>query len=234
MKIIFVFAHPDDESFSSGGTIIKMSQAGHEIKLITATKGEAGLVGEPPLTTQDKLGEVREKEHANAAKHLGISQIYYLGYMDGEVKNVKKKELQTKILDILEKEKPDIVVTFDKRGGSNHPDHIAVSIATTKIFPVYLKKAGKPVKLYHTARPRSEVKYLRSLGHEYLAFGKVSGVPDHRITTVVDIKDVYETKLKALREHKTQHLDLERHLKWAEVVNLKKECFQLIFGNSLV
>jgi len=55
MKFLFVFAHPDDETFSSGGTIAKLTKNKHQVILATATKGEAGEPGNPPITTRDKV-----------------------------------------------------------------------------------------------------------------------------------------------------------------------------------
>ena len=75
MKVLMVFAHPDDETFSLGGTTKKLTREGHKIILITATKGEAGMLGDPPITTRENLGKVREKELKRAAKITGIKKI---------------------------------------------------------------------------------------------------------------------------------------------------------------
>jgi len=234
MKFLFIFAHPDDETFSSGGTIAKLTNAKHKVILITATKGEAGELGNPPITTRDKVGEVRERELRRAAKILGISDIYFLDFVDGKVRYARNKKLEGKILSILKKEKPDIVVTFDKMGGSNHPDHKAVSRATTKVFGDYKKTVRKHIKLYHTAMPRSFIKKFESLGAGYNAFGKVRGVKDNDITTVVNIEDTLKTKIKALKEHKTQHQDWERFLKRADSLDSNNEFFVLMDENGLV
>ncbi|OGE37606.1 hypothetical protein A3B45_03090 [Candidatus Daviesbacteria bacterium RIFCSPLOWO2_01_FULL_39_12] len=233
MKALFVFAHPDDETFSSGGTIAKLSKSGVIVKLICATKGEAGTVGDPPLTTQDRLGDAREKELRKAAKILGISQIYFLGFIDGTLHQLPIGKLQEQILLILQKEKPDMVVTFDKRGGSNHPDHKAVSKATTRSFQKYLGSTKKWIRLYHTAIPRSYLKEYEKHGLSYTAFGTIKGVADTQITTISDIKDTYDIKVKAANCHKTQRKDWERFLSRADVVDVKKEFFMLILENKL-
>lgn len=233
MKFLFVFAHPDDETFSSGGTIAKLTKAKHTVSLIMTTKGEAGEPGNPPITTRDKVGKVREQELRRAAKILGISSIYFLGFIDGKVRYARNKKLESKILSIFKKEKPDVAITFDKMGGSNHPDHKAVSRATTKVFVDYKKTTKKHIRLYHTAMPRSFIKKFDSLGLGYNAFGKVRGVRDNDITTVINIEDTLKTKIKALRQHKTQHQDWERFLKRADSFNLKNEFFQLMDENGL-
>lgn len=231
-KYLFVFAHPDDETFLCGGTISQLSQAGHQIKLICATKGEAGLVGNPELTTQDKLGEVRTNEQAKAAKILGISQIYYLGYLDGQLNQTSPKKLADKILQIFRNEKPDIVITFDKTGVTNHPDHIVISKTATKAFKKYFL-TNKKVQLYYVVEPKSRINLLRKNGCEYDAFGKVGGVKDSRITKCVNIEKSFNIKLRALNAHKTQHLDVERYLTWCQNADMKKEHFQLVLENNL-
>jgi N-acetylglucosamine malate deacetylase 2 len=233
MKIIFIFAHPDDETFSNGGTISKLTKNGHTVKLITATKGEAGEPGNPPITTKENIGKVREQELLNAAKILGISQIFFLGFIDGTLKNIPQNKLQIKIMQILNKEKPDVVITFDKTGASNHPDHIAISKAATASFTKYMKKQTKHIRLYHTANPKSNIVIMQKAGIAYNAFGKTEGTADEYITTRIDISQFFKYKVKALKCHKTQHQDWERYLKREFVIDLKTEYFQLISENNI-
>jgi len=234
MKFLFIFAHPDDETFSSGGTIVKLAKSKHKVILATATKGEAGELGNPPITTRDKVGEVREQELRRAAKILGIKNVNFLGFIDGKLRYIRNTKLETKILTILKKEKPDVVVTFDRTGASNHPDHKAVSRAATKMFIEYKKLATKHIRLYHTAMPRSFVKNFEQKGMGYDAFGKVRGVKDEEITTIIDIGDTLDTKIKALKEHKTQNQDWERFLKRLDKTKFVAEFFKLVDENGIV
>lgn len=233
MKFLFIFAHPDDESFSSGGTIAKLTANRHKVNLITATKGEAGEVGTPPITTKENLGKTREEELRKAAKILGISNIHFLGFIDGTLRYIKNKKLEDKIYSILKKELPDVIVTFDKLGASNHPDHKAISRIVTNLFKEYKNLTSKHVRLYHTAIPRSNLKKFEKEGLGYNAFGKMKGVKDSDITTIVNIGNFLRTKIKALKQHKTQHQDWERFLRRTEVADLKKEFFRLIDENNL-
>ena len=187
MKILFVFAHPDDESFSSGGTIAKLAKKGEKVILVTATRGEAGEVGDPPLTTKENLGKAREKELRSAARVLGIKRTIFLDFIDATLEN-HTKDLKKTILSIFKKENPDVVVTFDRHGGSNHPDHKAISNAATKIFEKYMGSSKKHVSLYHTAVPRSYLRKYEKAGLVYKAFGKMKGTPDPDITTIVDTR----------------------------------------------
>ena len=227
-------SHPDDETFSSGGTILKLSQAGHEVKLINVTLGEKGQLGEPPITTKENLAQIRKNELECAAKVLGIKQIFYLGFHDATLSQIPTNNLFAPIMDIFLKEKPDVVVTFDKRGGSNHPDHIVTSRVATKAYLGYQKKATKHVRLYHTATPRSYVKKFFGTDVEYMAFGCILGVPDRDITTIVDISDVFDKKVEAFQCHATQKKDWQRLLKRGNYVDIKKEFFQLISENNIL
>lgn len=234
MKALFIFAHPDDESFSSGATIAKLIKKGVEVKLITATRGEEGELGDPPVCTKEELGKTRERELLKAAKILGISNVYFLDFIDGTLKNIPKSKLVQPVLKIMQREKPDLVFTFNKDGGSKHPDHIKMNKVTTLAFDLYAKDLIKHVRLYYTANPRSNIKILEKQGISYNAFGKVRGVANQRITTVVDVKNTFDQKLKALMQHKTQIKDVQRFIKTDKILNSRKEYFYLAREHNLV
>lgn len=227
MKILCVVAHPDDETFFAGGTIAKLVNNGHVVKLITATRGEAGELGNPPLCTQEELGDVREQELRNAAKILGISQIFFLDYIDATLYKIPVKELSQKIKKIILDEQPDIVITFNKEGGSRHPDHMQINKATTKAFAKYVNKAGKHVRLYYSDIPKSLLAKLEQLGTLYTSFGKIEGTHEDEITTVVDISETTEIKLKAFQCHKTQEKDWKNYIKRKNLPEFNQEFFTL-------
>lgn len=213
MKALFVFAHPDDESISSGGTIATLTKNGVEVVLICATRGEAGQRGDPAVCTQEELPKVREKELRIAAKILGIKKLHILDFIDGTLHTVPVKKLEREIVAVMNKEKPDLIFTFNKEGGSKHPDHMQISKATTSSFEKYSKEVKKHVRLYHTATPTSLLKKLKKEGFSYTAFGEIRGTEFSAITTKVFIKPVEKTKIKAIQAHKTQHQDWDRFMK---------------------
>src|SRR5258708_2857639 len=172
MKILLVFAHPDDETFAMGGTIALLAKADNSITLICATRGEEGKMGEPALCSKEDLGVVREQELRNAAAILGISKIHFLNYRDATLSKIQNSELEKTLLPLFTKEKPDIVVTFDKNGGSLHPDHIKISKVTTKVFTKYLQKITKKVRLYHTAMPVSYIQQYNGTSLKYKPFAQ--------------------------------------------------------------
>lgn len=232
MKILLVFAHPDDESFSCSGTLIKLVSQGAQISLITATYGQMGLSAEIQVSSPEELGEIRKKELQEVAKIIGIKKIHFFGLMDGQLFKYPLKTLVKKILPIMGEESPDVVITFDKKGGSNHPDHIKISKAATDAFGEYMKRVKKYVRLYHTVTPRSYYAKYKKAGLANTGFGTPNGVLDSQITTRVDISDVFDQKMRVLACHKTQMKDVDRYKKRGELVDLKVEFFKLIAENG--
>lgn len=234
MKVLCVVAHPDDETFFAGGTIAKLTSSGHVVNLITATSGEAGELGNPPLCTQEELGHVREIELRNAAKILGISQIFFLDYIDATLDKIPVTELSGKIEKIILEEQPDIVITFNKEGGSKHPDHIQINRATTNAFEKYAEKSNKHIRLYYSDIPKSLLAKLEQLGTLYTSFGKIDGTHEDEITTVVDISETANKKLEAFKRHKTQEKDWKNYIKRKNLPEFTQEFFTLALEKELL
>jgi LmbE family N-acetylglucosaminyl deacetylase len=127
-----VLAHPDDESLGMGGTLAKYASEGVETYLVTSTRGERGWFGDekdnPGLEVLDKL---REVELLNAAQELGIRDVKFLDYVDGDLDQANPTKATAKIVSHLRRVRPHIVITFDPNGGYGHPDHIAICQFTT-------------------------------------------------------------------------------------------------------
>ncbi len=132
LKLLAVFAHPDDESMGMGGTLAKYSAEGVEIHLICASRGERGWFGpdeqNPGLSI---LGQTRTRELENAVKELGLKGLNFLDYIDGEVDQADHAEAISKIVTHIRRIKPQVVVTFPPDGNYGHPDHIAIGQFTS-------------------------------------------------------------------------------------------------------
>src|SRR5689334_746227 len=130
-----VLAHPDDESLGTGGTLAKYAAEGVETYLVTATRGERGRFGDngekPP---PEIVGRVREGELREAAAVLGVREVVFLDYHDGDLDRVDVAEAVTRIAGHLRRIEPHVVMTFGPEGAYGHPDHIAISqLATAAI-----------------------------------------------------------------------------------------------------
>lgn len=198
-RLLFIFAHPDDESFMTGGTIAKYADEGEvDIHLLCVTRGEAGSTGEPPQCLPEELGDVRERELKRAAKHLGIHHIHFDNCGDGKLQDVGLDKLKQIILTCIDKIKPHVIVTFGPHGTSGHRDHIALQQATLKA--TLQTEEISLQKLYYTTIP--DTLTGRFLPGSYTD-------PDDSITTIIDCGEFKSQVAKALKEYKTQNKSIQ-------------------------
>lgn len=198
-RVMGVFAHPDDPEFFSGGTFARWAAEGAVITFVLATSGDKG--SSDPEMTHQRLIEIREVEERNAASVLGVKDVVFLRYPDGELQPTL--ELRRDITRLIRLKQPDIVVTCDPTvfwygtTGINHPDHRAIGTATLEaVFP--------------TARDR--LNFIELERDEKLPTHKVKQVyisGTQSATTKVDVTAYLEIKINALREHKSQIPDME-------------------------
>ena len=181
--ILAVLAHPDDESFGLGGTLALYASKGYDTYLVCATRGEVGTVDEEYLNGFKDIAELRTEELTRAAKHLGLKEVFFLGYRDSGMPGTDDNkhpdaqinhpiaEVAGHIVKYIRDLKPDVVITFDPIGGYKHPDHIHVHQATLLAFekaddPNFHPEAGSPFKpraLYYQVFPRWFLKWMTRL-----------------------------------------------------------------------
>jgi LmbE family N-acetylglucosaminyl deacetylase len=201
-KILFVFAHPDDETFTSGVTIAKYAREEMaEIALLCATRGQAGKAGDPPLCSPAELPLFRERELRTAAEILGIHHVDLLDYEDKHLSDLPSEVLAGHVTDAISHYRPQVVITFAAHGISGHPDHQAISKAATMAVKQLPLDENPVKKLYHVTHPATS------------AFGVTKPLhtdPYERITTEITAPAYREIVAKALAAHRTQHLSVER------------------------
>lgn len=191
-RLLAIFAHPDDESFRPGGTLALLARRGVHVQILTATHGEAGSRGSPPLCSLESLPAVREKELCCACTALGIQSPILLDYQDGQLAEADLETLTAKILAIFCELHPQIMLTFGADGLSGHPDHIAIGLAAAEAF----RRTDDVFALYTLAVPRSLA--------DTLGMKQIHAVPEESIALKVDISPVWEVKMAAIRCHRTQ------------------------------
>jgi LmbE family N-acetylglucosaminyl deacetylase len=184
--ILAVLAHPDDETFGLGGTLALYAQKGFDTYYVCATRGEAGTVDAEHLKGFKDIAELRTDELTRAAKHLGLKDVFFLGYRDSDMpgsENNKHPDAQVahpidevagRIVKYIRELKPDIVITHDPIGGYKHPDHIHLHKATKLAFekaddasfhPESVILSGdegapfKPLALYYQVFPRGILRW---------------------------------------------------------------------------
>jgi LmbE family N-acetylglucosaminyl deacetylase len=201
-RICAVFAHPDDETFSIGGTIAMYAAEGVRWDLFCATDGDAGRSA-VPVASRAELGALRRNELIAAARLLGVrGEIVTRGYPDGGLTEIDPDRLIGEIVQFLRDVRPDVVITFGPEGAPNaHRDHRAISRAATAAFylaalpTAYAEQKLKP----HAA---ARLFYLTWLPPGPGSPHTIHGVP---ATARIDIRRQLERKRRAFQLHATQH-----------------------------
>jgi LmbE family N-acetylglucosaminyl deacetylase len=191
-----ITAHPDDIEFVIAGTVAKWAQAGARVAYVLATSGDAG--SHQPGMTREELARIREAEQRAAARVVGVDDVVFLGYHDGEVEPTLT--LRRDLVREIRRFKPDTVICSDPTrliiGDRyiNHPDHRAVGQAA---LDAVAPAAAMP-----------------------LVFGELreEGLEPHRVKSVliastsepntwIDVTGTIDLKIEALRQHTSQFPD---------------------------
>ena len=224
LRIVGVFAHPDDEGFGSGGTLAMMASHGHSITIICATNGDVGEISDPNLATPETLADVRKSELRRAMSVTGIHDVRFLDYRDSGMEgsqdnnhpnaliNTESAIVINQIATILADINTDIILTHDPSGGYGHPDHKTISSYTTSAYHKMLgHDATTKCALYYVCFPRSDFQKVWETLYELgikppFASENLNdlGTPDELVTTIVDVKHYVNTKIESLNCHKTQ------------------------------
>ena len=228
-------AHPDDETTSTGGTLAVYADRGEDLVVITATDGAEGEIHnyENPEELKPRLVEMRAEEMADAIKILGVQNHEFLGYRDSGMMGTEPNndercfwqadfmEATGRLVALIRKYQPEVMVIYDPFGGYGHPDHIQVhrvgvaaywGASDLGRFPLAEGESmWRPKKLYWSAWPRTRVE---EFAKARLAAGVITeeeyermrhgGTPDEMIDAWIDVKSVFGRKEDAWRAHRTQ------------------------------
>ncbi len=192
-----MIAHADDAEFGAAGTIAKWVREGKDVFYVVATNGNKGSAD--PNMSHEELARTREREQRAACKVLGVKEIVFLGYPDGEL--VPTLQLRRDLTREIRRFKPDIALVPDPTtyyfGNQyvNHPDHRAIGeSALGAIFP--------------SARDRLTFAELLADGFEPWKVKELYLTLNTTPDVWVDITEYMDIKLAALREHKSQMGDM--------------------------
>lgn len=185
--LLVVLAHPDDESFPMGGTLAKYAAEGAQVTLVCATRGEAGISG---LSAAD-TAQIRTRELQAAAAALGLADVRFLGYLDGQLTAADADTVVGQLVNILRAVGPQAVITFGPDGISGHPDHLAIHRMTTSAFD----QAALPARLYYLAPSEATLQGCGVIPSQELAGGPVAAI---------DVAHHLVTKVRAIQCHASQ------------------------------
>ena len=206
--ILFSFAHPDDESFSGAGTAMKYSAAGTRTLLVTATLGERGKVGDPPVCKPADLARCRERELMDAAAIIGFDEVHLLRHRDRELADVPIDTIRRALVPLIRRLRPSVVITFDPNGFNAHPDHIAISRFTSDAIAV----AADPRWLTEDGAAHAVPRLLWTpLISPWDAAAKERFDDVAAADFVIDVSAWSERRLAALRAHRSQHLSVDKY-----------------------
>ncbi len=245
LRLMAVHAHPDDESSKGAATMARYAREGVDVLVVTCTGGEAGDILNPAMDRPEIVADlpaVRRRELVEAINILGVRQVD-LGFVDSGLPQrpegapddyelppldpgcfaMQPPDVTARALvEIVRRERPHVIVTYDENGGYPHPDHIAchqVSVAAFEAAgdPDRFPDAGEPwqpLKLYYVHGWHLEK--LRAINDAMLARGLESPYAERlaewvekpedrdRITTRVPCGEYFELRNKALVAHATQ------------------------------
>jgi LmbE family N-acetylglucosaminyl deacetylase len=228
LTLMAVHAHPDDESSSTGGVLARYADEGIRTVVVTCTNGEFGdtLDGVKPGEDgheEEAVAQIRLAELREACKHLAVTDLELLGYHDSGMPdwdyknrpdafcNVPQDVVAGRIGALIERYRPQVVITYDDLGAYQHPDHLHAS----RCAQAAVAATGIPDKLYLGAMRRSDWRKLwDALREQGVDVPDVSQIDEQtlrqmqeresQITTNVDIRSVLDRKQAALLSHHSQ------------------------------
>jgi LmbE family N-acetylglucosaminyl deacetylase len=198
MNVLAFFAHPDDETMLAGGMLALLAENDAQVHYLSATRGEGGELGEPPLCSIDELGQVRESELVCAVGALGGHSLTFLGYKDPRIGEQDQLYPYTEDITFLAGQVAASIRQFDieaviSHGSNGEYGHPARIITSQAALAAVMSFEGKAPSLYTIAAHYSQHPYPR-LANE-----------DDQADLVIEIEPVLEVKRKAAMCHRTQH-----------------------------
>lgn len=227
------YAHPDDEILGPGGTVALYARQDVHIEWVCTTRGEAGEIAPTTDATRETLPAVREQEMHCSAKLLGIQQVHFLGYRDSGMAgtaendhadayiNSKDSEVVPRLVELIRRVRPHVILTFEPYGGYGHPDHIkihhhthlAITAAADPAYHPELGAAWNTPRLFYPFIPLATFQAMRermaAQGMDVSFFDSMEeriekGWPDDQVHAVINIEETISQKLNAFHCHATQ------------------------------
>ena len=211
-KLIFgIFAHPDDEAFGPSATLMKEVDAGAELYLICATKGEGGTNPD----RYDNLGEVRSMEWKKACGLMGAKGHVGFDFADGSLCSNVCKDLAAKIENTVRQICKDQVepyeiclMTYDGNGVTGHLDHVAVSSVVTTVFYSLRQKPPEHGDVKELAYFCLSEEQMPAPNWGYFCFWP-AGYPENSINRRVNVRDYITRKFAVMEAHHSQRQDAD-------------------------
>mgnify|MGYP005816203235 CR=1 FL=1 len=227
--LVFVHAHPDDESSQTAGSMAMAVDRGYRVVVVYATNGDLGVAPED-LAPGETVADRRHREAEAAAKVIGLQEIYWLGYRDsgmtGWPQNADQRSLwqapvdeaASRLAAVLDREDPAVVVGYDDHGGYGHPDHRRVHQITYRAAELALRHPDvleesmnrdamrrRVEQALAAGTPGADPSQLDLRGDD----GQLVGTPEAQLNWRVDLPEQYlARKRAAMSRHASQTSDV--------------------------
>jgi LmbE family N-acetylglucosaminyl deacetylase len=242
--IVYLHAHPDDESSQTSGAMARAAAEGHRVVVVFATGGELGEVAHDAVDGES-VAEYRRREADASAAVLGLARVVWLGYhdsgmtgweqndADGSFHGADLDEAARRLADVLDEEDADVLVGYDWHGGYGHPDHIQVHHLVHRAAPL----ARRTPRLLESTMNRDALvrafEASRAAGlapdwdpNDPMDDGNPLGEPESAITWQVDVSAYLDQRRASMEAHRSQATDIEQFL------SMPDDVFALAFGTE--
>ena len=222
-----ILAHPDDETFGTGGTLIRYANEGIRVHSLCLTQGEKGSNGGEgmPLVAREHVGAARAVELEEAGRRMGLASVTCLRYPDADLASVKEEWVVRDIVRWLRSVRPDVVIAWGPDGGYGHPDHIAAGQRAMRAVELagiarHEPELGDHVhvkRCYRFVAAAEFVDRWKELRPDFAAYMDTLAVKPQRWTrdrlgAEIDVTSVIGRKLEAMEAHRTQWPDVKMWL----------------------
>lgn len=201
--VLFVHAHPDDESMGSGGTIARLVAEGVRVDLVTCTDGAEGEIHDPTLDHDEarpRLAEIRRGELECSIEALGGGAVHHhmLGYRDSGMMGTEAnghpasfwqadlEEATRRLVAIVRAARPLAIVSYDENGNYGHPDHINAARIAREAY----RAAGEPSRFPGEGEPWRVSRFYEIAFHRESWFSLMEAMKARGIALPWDLDEV--------------------------------------------
>ncbi|MDE9365458.1 PIG-L family deacetylase [Luteipulveratus sp. YIM 133132] len=239
--IVFLHAHPDDESSGTSGSMARAAKEGHRVVVVYGTNGDHGEVPDD-LAPGETLVDRRHTEAEASARVTGTQRVEWLGYVDsgmtgweqndapGSFHRADVDEAARRLVAVLDDEDADVLVGYDWHGGYGHPDHVKVHHVAHRAAELAARRPRMLEVTMNRDRMRIWADAMKAAGEE--AFdpdgpmddGNPMGTPEAEIHWQVDVSEFIEQRRASMQAHASQVTDIGMFMA------MPREMFDAAFG----
>lgn len=242
--IIFFHAHPDDEASQTSGSMTRLSREGHRVVVAYGTGGEHGTAPDD-LPDGMTVAQFRRGEAESSARVTGAERIVWLGYQDSGMHGWEQNgheqsfhsadldEAADRLVEVLDEEDADVLVTYDWHGGYGHPDHIKVHQVAYRAAERAMQRPRVLEATMNRDAMRAGQEAAKAVDRDPgwdvdapMEDGEPIGTPESQIHWRVDVSGDIESKRAALASHASQVSDV------GMMLQLPPETFLAWFGTE--